>query len=263
MRELFPDFMPLGATKHEGVITFSLSPELKQVAEDYLAVREKEGRLLEDMVVATLPETDPKNPLYQEFRLRTLSAARLRKWLDQKEPDGRILELGCGNGWLLHYLIRNSERTGMGIDINRPELEQAAAVFDKDPILWVLGDVFDPLFPDQFVDTIIVASAVQYFEDLPKLIDRLLELLRPGGTIHFLDSHWYRKSEQNSASERSLEYYHEKGVPEMAQHYHHHSLDDLNNYQWEMEYDPQALKNQLYRKLGRLTNPFPWIIIRK
>lgn len=255
--------MPLGATKHKGVITFSLAPELEKAASDYLAVREKEGRLLEDEIVAKLPKLDAGHPLSGEFTIRAKSAKRLRKWLDQQEPESRVLELGCGNGWLLHYLIKESGRTGMGVDINRPELEQAAHLFDKDPILWVRGDVFDLLFPNQFVDTIVVASAVQYFESLPLLIDRLLELLHPAGTIHFLDSPWYRTGEQASASERSLEYYRYHGLPEMAQHYHHHTLDDLEGYRWKLVYNPQSLKIGVHRKLGRLDSPFPWIIIRK
>lgn len=263
MKEIFPDFMPLGATTHKGVITFSLSPELEQTATDYLAVREKEGRLLEDPVVAKLPNIDPKHPLHGEFALRTLSANRLRNWLDRNEPDARVLELGCGNGWLLHYLIRDSERTGMGVDINRAELEQAAYVFNHDPALWVLGNVFDPLFPNQFVDVIILASSVQYFEDLRPLIDRLLELLRPGGTIHFIDSHWYRKKEQETAASRSMEYYQDQGVPAMAQHYHHHTLKSLKGYDWRMAYNPHSVKNRLSRKFGQTISPFPWIILRK
>lgn len=263
MREIFPDFMPLGATKHEGVITFSLSQELRQTASDYLTVREREGRLLEDGLVANLPDLPAKHPLHQEFALRTLSAKRLRKWLDRHEPDGRVLELGCGNGWLLRYLVNDSERTGMGVDINRPELEQAARVFEDDPILWVLGDVFDPLFPDQFVDVIIVASAVQYFANLPRLIERLLELLRPTGSIHFIDSHWYHSEQQESAVDRSLEYYQRQGIPAMAQHYHHHTTESLQPYHWELAYNPHSLKNRLSRKFGQTVNPFPWIMFHK
>src|SRR3989304_6573693 len=181
----------------------------------YLRVREKEGRLYSDGVGGPPPDPPRAHPLRTEWRARATSAARLCAYLAQSRPL-TILELGCGNGWLANRLARLQSCRVVGVDLNHFELSQAARVFAGHHRLMLLkADIFQAPFCERSFDTIIIASAIQYFPDLPMLIQRLTPLLSERGEIHILDSPLYPPSEVAEARARTQAYYAALGFPEM------------------------------------------------
>ena len=87
----------------------------------YLRVREKEGRLYSNDVVAQLPFVSDGHPLANEWRARSTSASRLTRCLSRQAKPLAILELGCGNGWLSNLLSKSGHRV-IGVDQNLYEL---------------------------------------------------------------------------------------------------------------------------------------------
>ena len=93
-----------------------------------------------------------------------------------------------------------------------------------------------------FFDTIIAASCVQYFPDLRKLINRLLELLAPSGEIHIIDSPIYRTTNEiNAAQKRSRDHFISMGFPEMAEWYFHHSMGEIGNFNHKILVNPNSI----------------------
>ena len=111
-------------------------------------------------------------------------------------------------------------------------------------------------------NVIIVASAIQYFADLPLLLRQLLALLQPGGELHVLDSPLYAAAEVAAARARSEAYYREMGVPEMTGFYHHHTYEEALALAPTFLYDPRSPLVAIKRRLGMAELPFPWLRFR-
>jgi len=229
----------------------------------YLRVREKEGRLYSDDVVARLPSIANDHSHAQEWRARSASASRLTRYLSRRSRPPTVLELGCGNGWLSNRLSE-SARFVVGADRNRYELEQAVRVFSQNSrLVFLETDIFSAPFSAGRFDVIVLASVIQYFRDLPVLLKALPRYLEPHGEIHIMDSPLYSDTETEAAVQRSQRYYSSLGFPEMAEHYFHHRLSDLNDFDPTMLYQPQPLVMRMKRLLGWIDSPFPWIVIGK
>lgn len=225
----------------------------------YLSLREKENRIYPDELVSVLPEIYAHHPLKKEWMMRKSTIQPLILYLNKKNRP-KILELGCGNGWLANHLatIPNSEVIGM--DINETELIQGVRVFkETENLLFVYADILKISLPHAF-DYIILSSSVQYFSDMETLFDKLLNLLASDGEIHVIDSPVYRKSDVAAANKRSEEYFARLGFPQMKQHYYHHVWQMFESFHPEVLYNPDTLLNKMKRKFF-IGSPFPWIKI--
>lgn len=227
--------------------------------QEYIAVRSKEARVYTDEVLAELPDISPQHALYQEWQVRKQSAARLVNYF-HRSPCSSILEIGCGNGWLCNLLSRLEQTTVIGTDINLTELQQAARVFKRNNLFFVYDVFNDAFMPGRQFDAIVFAASIQYFPSLDDILAIALRKLTARGTVHILDTFFYRSAtEQVAAAERTNAYYSELGFPDMSERYFHHSLQDLQPYPYQILYNPRALVN----KLKKTHNPFPWIVIEK
>lgn len=234
-----------------------MKPEL------YLRLREKEGRLYADEIVASLPLIPAGHRFAAEWRARARSASRLTRYLSARPDPLSILELGCGNGWLSNLLSKTGHVV-LGMDQNRHELKQAARVYQGNSHLSFLeSDIFSAPFLSACFDVIILASVLQYFEDLTALISVLSNYLRPTGEIHILDTPLYLDDELEMASRRTERYYSSLGFPEMTSHYFHHRASDLQTLHPKILYQPQSWNLRLKQLVGQDDSPFPWIMIKK
>lgn len=228
----------------------------------YLRVREKEGRLYSDDVVAHLPLMPNVASLAEEWRARTASVSRLTQYLLGRSKPLSILDLGCGNGWLSNLLSKQGHRVA-GVDQNRHELNQAARVFSPNPCLFFIEtNIFSAPFTAGTFDLILLASVIQYFPDLSALLALLLRYLKPHGEIHIMDSPLYSEAELHAAIHRSQQYYSSLGFPQMAEHYFHHRSSELDGFDAKWLYRPQPRIFRLKRLVGQVDSPFPWIMIR-
>lgn len=237
----------------------------------YLKVREKEGRLYSDDVVAKLPLFVKHHVLSNEWQARFSSAERLRKYLSQKNTSLKILDLGCGNGWLPNFLSQDNH-TIIGCDQNKIELKQAARVFlssavdgrsSAGKLSFLETDIFFAPFSKKSFDIILIASAVQYFPDLTKLLNTLFHYLKPNGEIHIVDSAFYANDEIQPAIRRSEEYYSSLGFPEMSKYYFHHRMSTLQKFSAKWLYRPNSYMLRIQKMFGKINSPFPWIVIKK
>ena len=231
----------------------------------YRRVRELEARLYDDETVRKLPLVPAGHPHADQWIMRADSAQRLRAYLEASEKPLDVLDLGCGNGWLSRWLADAVKDFTLGLDVNLVELEQAARVFGpRDDLAFAYGDVFDDALPPRSFDVVVMAASLQYFADAPRLIQRLLQLLRDRGEIHILDTPLYDDREVANAKARSHDYYVKLGIPEMAPFYHHHRWSDLAPFDPVILYDPTRLGPRLRRALlNQRVSPFPWICITR
>ena len=234
-----------------------LTPKVSTFSGLYTELREKEGRLLQDDEVNFLPNTSKNNPNKKEWLIRKKSADRFINYLKYKKESISILDIGCGNGWFSNKMASlNKGISIVGLDINEMELEQAVRVFNSNNIEFVYGDLFeiDHIFKNRF-EIITLNASIQYFKDLNALLLKLRTFLSPNGEIHIIDTPFYQRSEIEDAKNRTQNYYRNMGTPEMSDHYYHHSIESVNEF--EILYHPNST---FLKKLGFVKDsPFMWL----
>lgn len=232
-------------------------------ADTYLRARRREGRVLDDDLVASLPHLPRSHPLAAEWRYRADSCDRLYRYVLGRSP-ARVVELGCGNGWLANRLAAAPVSLVVGADVNVVELEQARRVFRRPNLEFVVCDIDEAPLPVARPDLVVLASTLQYVARPVELIGRLLDQAAPGGEVHVLDSPLYAPDALDAARQRTEQHYAGIGVPEMADHYHHHTWDDLEPLAYDLLYDPRSLRPRLERRwLRRPRALFPWLRFRR
>src|SRR5215213_11952226 len=84
----------------------------------YISIRKKEQRIYTNEEVALLPDIYPDHIHYHEWQIRKRSSERLINYLSKKNRPLKILEVGCGNGWLSARMAAVDKWEVTGIDIN-------------------------------------------------------------------------------------------------------------------------------------------------
>ena len=101
--------------------------------------------------------------------------------------DGRlrILEVGCGTGLLTRHLrVLFPDAEIIATDI-APEMIAVAGRGGDIGAHFLVMDGEAPAFEGAHFDLIASSLAFQWFADLPRALDRLTALLRPGGSLMF------------------------------------------------------------------------------
>ena len=230
---------------------------------EYIKLRNAEGWIYTDEMVLTLPDINKFAVHATEWKYRKISAERILKYLERTKAEN-ILELGCGNGWFANLISKRKKSITVGVDINETELIQAARLFSKEHTLFVYGDIFETVWPTNCFDIIILNSSLQYFPYPQILFTKLLSLLTHNGEIHILDSPMYRNIKQaEMASARSKLYFDSIGFTNQLKHYHHHPMNVLSNYKYNVMYDPANWQYAIEKYITHQWTPFPWIRIKK
>ena len=119
------------------------------------------------------------NPYVERFRtyFSTLRARRLTRNL----PEAcNILDVGCGDGSLLGHLARTGAHTLHGIELPGAAAERAVRV----PGLHLhLGTLSSVALPANSFDLITLVHVVEHLPAPREALDRLAELLKPGGRL--------------------------------------------------------------------------------
>jgi SAM-dependent methyltransferase len=119
----------------------------------------------------------------------------------------RILDLGCGRGWLSHALARHGDV--LGIDVVAASVERARELF-PDLTFEQLDTrrLLDSRGPGSF-DLVVSSEVIEHVEDAdkPAFVSDIYELLRPGGYAIIttprgeLRAAWQRRSDWQQPTE--------------------------------------------------------------
>ncbi len=106
---------------------------------------------------------------------RTVDMQIIGEWVT---PGSRVLDLGCGRGALLDYLVQTKEVAALGVDLDFARVTAGVArglsVYQGDMT------AFMRQFPDRHFDRIICSRTVQELDDPTGVI---LEALRAGRAV--------------------------------------------------------------------------------
>mgnify|MGYP001145125792 CR=1 FL=1 len=89
---------------------------------------------------------------------------------------GRVLDLGCGPGWVSHNLIGEYHVIGMDIELDAVQLCRLR--YDAD---YLVGNAFHLPVESQACDAVIFTEAIEHFVDPNPALDEIARVLKPGG----------------------------------------------------------------------------------
>src|SRR6478735_3527200 len=96
--------MPNQFSKRDGVlISESTFKNYREFEKAYLKIRKDEARVMSDEIVRNLPQIPSNHPDYDHWNIRRYNIKRFLTFLDGRK-NLRILDVGCGNGFLSHLL---------------------------------------------------------------------------------------------------------------------------------------------------------------
>lgn len=106
---------------------------------------------------------------------RTVDMQIIGEWV---EPRSRVLDLGCGRGELLDYLVQTKDVSAVGVDL---DFQRITACVSRGLSAYQ-GDMtsFMREFPDRHFDRVICSRTVQELDDPTAVIT---EALRVGRTV--------------------------------------------------------------------------------
>ena len=235
-----------------------VKPVISDFEATYIALRRKENRIYSNEQVRGLPGIEPSHPHCNEWLARKQSSRKLVGYLRKKNMPLKILEVGCGNGWLSSRLAEIPNSRVIGLDVNRVEVQQAEETFDMENLRFVHDEINNDRLPRKIFDIIVFAASIQYFKNLDEAVSIATSFLNTRGEIHILDTPFYDGGEVRNAAIRSQQYYASMGFPQMAGYYFHHQWKELKNYHYKLLYHPGWLINRLWKPV----NNFPWIRIK-
>ena len=128
----------------------------------------------------------------QQREVAHAAAARAAKGLEDERPL-RILDFGCGTGWLGASLTSFGDVTG--IDLSPAAIEHGRQEFPG--VHLIAGSFTDEALVGPF-DLIISSDVIAHVSDQQEYILRAADLLRPGGIFLLMTQNgfvWYRSSQ--------------------------------------------------------------------
>lgn len=105
------------------------------------------------------------------------------------KSNGRVLDAGCGPGWLAIELAKNAgevvgcDRSKRIVEVARKNAQAAGA----QNATFLAGDGYALPFPDNFFDLVAATTVIYLFTDSQKGFGELVRVTKPGGTIATLD----------------------------------------------------------------------------
>jgi len=132
----------------------------------------------ENLNEAAFPAYSNPNPLMSFLFWERLY--RVIQHVEDRGHLGTVLDFGCGSGVMLPFLSRQAEKV-IAIDIDLEPLRRLEKYIDFDEKICFSNSYAD--IPPTSLDLIIALDVLEHVEDLEKILEQLVSLLKPEGEL--------------------------------------------------------------------------------
>lgn len=123
-----------------------------------------------------------------------IAACELVPWENYLPSNAKVLDMGCGGGWLSAMLSRvDSVETIYALDSSQHFLQsllpQVMALMEGNQFKLVeIEGLFQPLlFDDAHLDVVVASSALHHADNLESVLKEIRRTLKPGGLLFVLN----------------------------------------------------------------------------
>lgn len=123
-----------------------------------------------------------------------IAAAELVNWNSYFPAGAKVLDLGCGGGWLTAMLsVRDAVETVYALDSSRHFLHNllpavVGLMAGNEKKIVPIEALFQPLlFEDGVLDVVVASSVLHHADNLESLLLEIQRVLRPGGRLVVLN----------------------------------------------------------------------------
>jgi SAM-dependent methyltransferase len=150
-----------------------------------------------------LDAVDPTIDLHSDF-FYALPAAMKVRWLARSHSHGRLLEVGCGEG----FFLEAAKAQGFEVAGIEPHQARAQRVAERLGVDVECALIERSQAPPRSWDVVYHCDLLSHFADPDAALRRMTELLRPNGVLFFevglhgkILPYWYRSLSDNSFPE--------------------------------------------------------------
>jgi cyclopropane fatty-acyl-phospholipid synthase-like methyltransferase len=133
---------------------------------------------------------DDNASVYQSNGFQSLPENTYQAFSEQVDKDGKVLDLGCGNGLMLKYLMKCSgfKLIPYGADFMEKSIKQAKKIIHPDHAKnFITCNVVDYPFKKNFFDLIFTFLNHVYPKDRKEYLEKVKESCKEGGKIVFYE----------------------------------------------------------------------------
>ena len=165
-----------------------MSPSKKLNLQEHVTSPVKKQFYVNQMFATIAPRYDLVTTL--------LSCGQDKRWkrklvaIANVHPHHQVLDLACGTGDITFLLARQLDSRGraIGVDITPGMVDRARRKALHEPrVDFETGNICQLTYPDASFDRITVGYGVRNVPEIPRLLDEVLRLLKPGGRFLSLD----------------------------------------------------------------------------
>ena len=130
-------------------------------------------------------EYDENTSLYYSGYAK-ISCEDVKAYLKQNEYN-KLLDIGCGTGWLIDNLSKEHNANHFGLDISENMLEQAKSK-NIENATFVLGSSLEPPYEDESFDVVTCIQSFHHYPDSKKAMQEAYRVLKKGGIYILSDT---------------------------------------------------------------------------
>lgn len=170
-------------------------------------------------------------PGSSKWRVKARSMEALFRFVDRLAPR-RIVDLGCGNGWLSRHLAARGFET-YGVEIGLDDVLGLGAASEllrhELDVNLIWGEMDHPPFRTASVDAVICNASLHYATSISLVIGQIARIVRPGGALVVMNSpvHQDRGSALRAQTEFRGHLRQLGGDETVISNYHHFQSADL------------------------------------
>ncbi|HVB34512.1 MAG TPA: methyltransferase domain-containing protein [Patescibacteria group bacterium] len=101
------------------------------------------------------------------------------------QPEGTLLDLGCGGG-LQTVLLSRKFRSTLGVDIDDSQFSDASQRlhrWNRGRVRFVCGDLLGLGLPSESIDAVVSFSVLEHIAHWRQVLAEIFRLLKPGGQL--------------------------------------------------------------------------------
>lgn len=115
-------------------------------------------------------------------------------------PDiqgAKVLDLGCGYGWLCRWATENGADSVLGVELSENMLKKAKGFPNDSAITYLQADLETLTLPPTTYQVAYSSLTLHYLKNLPELVAQVYEALTSGGSFIFSVEHPIYTSPRN------------------------------------------------------------------